>query len=98
MGSVQDQIRNMYNNRQYKIFRDQITIEILPDYIFSSSSLFKNQYNYSFIEDIVTSRDAIYIFVSSNSAIIIPNRAFASEQQKQECFELLNLYHSAKYA
>ena len=54
------------------------------------SSLSEARTNYGAVEEVVETKEYIYIYVSSISAHIIPVRSFESVQQKDEWINKLN--------
>ncbi len=90
--------RRVYESGQNKTLREMTTLTISPDHIESQSSLLESRMKWPLVEKVAIEQDYIFIFVSANQAIIIPNRAFQHAAQRQECIGCINRYHTVKYA
>lgn len=90
--------RKLYESGQNKTLREVTTLTVSPDYIESQSVLLESSIKWPLVEKIAIEEDYIFIFVSADQAIIIPNRAFQSKAQRREFIELINRYHTVKYA
>ena len=90
--------RKMYELDKNKALYQETTLTISQEYIETISSLAEGRMKWSLVEKIAIEEDYIFIFVSENGAIIIPNRAFQNQAQRREFIELINRYHAVKYA
>lgn len=90
--------RKIYESGQNKMLREVRTLTISPNYIETQSSLAENRMKWPLVEKVAVDNEYIFIFISANQAVIIPNRAFQHETQRQEFIALINSYHTVKYA
>ena len=95
---VEKQARRGYESDMNKALRQTTTLTITPDHLLTRSSLGESRINWPMVNDISTTAEHIFIQLSANNALIIPKRAFESEEQRQQCIELLEQYHTVVYA
>ena len=70
-------------------------LEILPEFIVEETECSKLIINWNGIERIEKNNDYIYIYTSSVSAVIIPNRVFNSNKEYEEYYNLINKYYQS---
>lgn len=96
--SFEKQARKIYASEQNKALRQTTTLTIAPDHIASKSSLAESTIKWPMVEGIATTAEYVFIQLSASNPIVVPKRAFDSEEQRQQCIELLQHYHSLVYA
>ena len=89
--------RQIYESGQNKTLRAPATLTIDPNCLATVSALSESKLKWPLVEKIATTADYIFIYISANNALIIPKRAFSSEDQRQQCIELLQRYHNIVY-
>jgi hypothetical protein len=90
--------RQIYESGQNKTLREPVTLTIGPNFIETVSALSESKMKWPLVEKIAAPTDYIFIYISASNALIIPKRAFNSEEQRQQCIELLQRYHAVVYA
>jgi hypothetical protein len=96
--SFEKQARKAYESEHNKMLRQATTLTITPDHLSTRTSLSESTIKWSMVENLWTTDEHIFILLSGNTALIIANRAFESEEQREQCIELLEQYHTVVYA
>lgn len=68
------------------------TISLTPEHLFVKTPGSESKYTWASIDKIVQNDKYIFLYISSISAIVVPKKAFSTENELQEFVEYVNIY------
>lgn len=91
--NVSRSIHGIFRNMTGRAMVGPRTLTIRPDAIHTVSEVFETAYKWIGIERIETNAAYVFFYQGSNGAIIVPKRAFSSEEQFQLFLETARQFH-----
>jgi hypothetical protein len=91
--STKKRIERMFREGQNKGMSNTTKLAISEDGMEANNSLSASKMLWSAIEKITVTDEYIFLYVSAMNAMVIPQRAFATEAQRQEFIQLVQHYH-----
>jgi hypothetical protein len=88
-------IKMLFDEGKNKGMAQVMTVAIEPEVIKSDNGLSESTSRWSLVEKIEVTDGYIFVYTSAINAIIIPNRAFETDRDREEFILLMRQYHQA---
>lgn len=95
---LKNALQRMYGEGRNLLLIGPRRVGLSPQFLNNSSAYSQSVTRWIAIEKIVVSKDAVYIYISSVSSVVVPRRAFSSDEHFQSFVHTAQEFHAQALA
>ncbi len=92
LGFAKTRVKKLKKDVRNRALFGDVTMTIAPDGIYIKGDDSESTVKWNIIQDILLSPSHIYFYFSTINAVIVPNSAFASDAEREQCVETARRY------